>query len=58
METGSRANGGLALTALALEASQDLQNWIPLGGRTLPTTFTDPDNAIFPKPHYRAVIGP
>jgi hypothetical protein len=58
METGSRANGGLAPTTLALEASEDLQNWIPLSGRTLPETFTDPENAIFPTRYCCAVSRP
>src|SRR5436190_1299671 len=56
MDTGSRANGRLAPTTLALKASEDLQNGIPLSGRTLPATFTDPDNTIFPKRYDRAAI--
>jgi hypothetical protein len=58
METGSRANGGLAPTTLALKTSEDLQNRSPLGGRTLPATLTDPENAIFPTRYCCAVSRP
>ncbi|HYV27374.1 MAG TPA: hypothetical protein VFA77_07560, partial [Candidatus Eisenbacteria bacterium] len=49
---------GLSPTAYTIEASEDLQNWFPLGNGTLPDVFTDPDAVIFTTRFYRARIGP
>jgi T5SS/PEP-CTERM-associated repeat protein len=49
---------GLAPIGFTVEASADLETWIPLEQGVLPFTYVDPDAAIFPQRFYRAIIAP
>jgi T5SS/PEP-CTERM-associated repeat protein len=48
---------GLSPIQYTIEASGDLENWIPLAQGTLPFTYVDPDAVIYPRRFYRAIIG-
>ena len=48
---------GLPPINCTIEASADLQTWIPLGQGVLPFTYVDPDAAIYARRFYRAIIG-
>jgi hypothetical protein len=49
---------GLAPLGYTVEASSNLETWIPLEEGVLPFTYVDPDAAIFPQRFYRAIIAP
>lgn len=49
---------GLAPIGYTIEASTDLEIWIPLDRGSLPFTYIDPDAAIIPQRFYRVLIEP